>query len=170
MWPCNIFLLLDGITKLDCKISFVVQSLSCVWLFATLWTEAYQASLSLTVLGVFSNSCPLSRWCHPTVSFSVAPFSSCPQSFPALGSFPMSQLFISGGQAIGVSASVLPVNIQSWFPLGFISLISLLSKGLTRVFSSTTVQFSSVQLLSCVWLFATPWIAARQASLSIRKH
>ena len=70
---------------------------------------------------VYSNSCPLSQWCHPTTSSSVIPFSSCPQSFPALGSFPMSQFFASGGQSIGVSASasVLPMNIQDWFPLGW---------------------------------------------------
>ena len=96
---------------------------------------------SLSLRGC-SNSCPLSQWCHPTFSSSVAPFSSCPQSFSALGSFPKSQLFTSGGQRIGASApaSVLPMNIQGWFPLGFTGLISLLSKGPTRVFSSTTVQ------------------------------
>ena len=92
--------------------------------------------------GVYSNSCPLSPWCHPTTSSPVVPFSSCPQSFPASGSFPMSQLFTSGGQSIGVSASVSvpPMNMQSWFPLGLTGLISLLSKGLSRVFSSTTIQ------------------------------
>ena len=88
---------------------------------------------------VCSNSCPLSQWCHPTSSFSVALFSFCLQSFPALGSFTMSWLFASGGQSIVASASILPVNIQYWFPLGFTSLI-LLSKRLSRVFSSTTVQ------------------------------
>ena len=77
--------------------------------------------------GVYSNSCPLSRWCHPTISSSFIPFSSCPQSFPASGSFPMSQLFTSGGQSIGVSASasVLPMNTQDWFPLGLTGWISL---------------------------------------------
>ena len=91
---------------------------------------------------VHSNSCPLSRWCHPTISSSVVPFSSCPQSFPESGSFPMSQLFTWGGQSIGVSASasVLPMNIQDWFPLGWTGWISLLPKGLSRVFSNTTVQ------------------------------
>ena len=84
------------------------------------------------------NSCPSSRWCHTTISFSVAPF-SCPQSFPSSGSFPMSQLFASDGQSIGASASVLPVNIQGWFPLRFTGLISLHSKGFSRVFSSTTI-------------------------------
>ena len=90
--------------------------------------------------GACSNSCPLSLWCHPTISSSVVPFSSCLQSFPMLGSFLMSQLFTSGSQSIGASASVLPINIQSWFPLGWTGWISLLTKGLSRVFSSTTVQ------------------------------
>ena len=92
--------------------------------------------------GVYSNSYPLSWWWHPTISSSVVPFSSRLQSFPALGSFPMSQFFASGGQIIGVSASasVLPMNIQDWFPLGWTGWISLQSKGLSRVFSNTTVQ------------------------------
>jgi len=94
---------------------------------------------------------PLSQWCYPTISFSVIPFSSCPQSFPALGSFPMSQLFEWGGQSNGVSAStwVLPMNTQDWSPLGWPGLISLQSKGLSRIFSNTTVQkhqFFSAQL------------------------
>ena len=86
--------------------------------------------------GVYSKSCPLSGWCHPAISSSVAPFSSCPQSLPASGSFPMSQLFPSGGQSIGVSAlaSVLPMSIQDWFPLGLTGLISLQSKGLSIIF------------------------------------
>ena len=89
----------------------------------------------------YSNSCPLHRWCHPTISSSVIPFSHL-QSFPASGSFPMSWLFESGGHNIraSASASVLPMNIQNWFPLGLTGLISLLSKGLSRVFSNTTVQ------------------------------
>ena len=91
---------------------------------------------------VFSDSCPLSQWCHPTISPSVIPFFSCPQSFPPSGSFPMSQLFTSGGRSIGVSAStsVLPMNTQDWSPLGWTGWISLQSKGLSRVFSNTTVQ------------------------------
>ena len=91
--------------------------------------------------GVCSDSCLLSGWCHPTISSSVAPFSSCPQSFPASGSFPVSQFFTSGGQNVGTwaSASVLLMNIQVWFPLGLTGLISLLSKELSRVFFSTTV-------------------------------
>ena len=103
--------------------------------------------------GVYSNPCPLSQWCHPTISSSVIPFSSCPQSFPASGSSPMSQLFASGGQRIGVSASisVLPMNTQDWFPLEWTGRISLRSKGLSIVFSNTTVQnhqFFSAQLSS----------------------
>ena len=91
---------------------------------------------------VYSNSCPLSQCCHPTISSYVIPFSSCLQSFPASGSFPMSQFFSSGGQSIGVSAStsVLPVNTQDWSPLGWTGWISLQSKGLSRVFSNTRVQ------------------------------
>ena len=91
---------------------------------------------------VHPNPCPWSRWCHPTISSSVVPFSSCPQSFPASGAFQTSQLFASGGQSIGVSASasVLPINTQDWSPLGWAGWISLQSKGLSRVFSNTTVQ------------------------------
>ena len=87
-----------------------------------------------------SNSCPSSWWCHPTISSSVIPFSSRLQSFPASGSFPVSQFFASGGQNTGVSASVLPMNIEDWFPLGWTGWVSLQSKGLSRVFSNTTVQ------------------------------
>ena len=102
---------------------------------------------------VYSNSCPLSQWCHPAISSSVGPFSSCPQSLPAPGSFPMSQLFAWGGQSTGVStsASVFPVNTQDWSPLGWTGWLSLQSKGLSRVFSNTTVQkhqFLSTQLSS----------------------
>ena len=91
---------------------------------------------------VHSDSRPLSPWCHPAISSSVVPFSSCPQSLPASESFPMSQFFASGGQSIGVSAStsVLPMNTQDWSPLGWTGWISLQSKGLSRLFSSTTVQ------------------------------
>ena len=89
---------------------------------------------------VHLNPCPSRRWCHPTISSSVVPFSSCLKSFPASGSFQMSQLFTSGGQSIGVSASDLPMNAQDWSPLGWTDWISLQSKGLSRVFSNTTVQ------------------------------
>ena len=103
--------------------------------------------------GVHPNPCPLSQWCHPTISSSAVPFSSCPQSFPASGSFAVSQLFTSGSQSIGVSASTsgLPMNTQDWSPLGWTGWISLLSKGLSRVFSNTTVQkhqFFGAQLSS----------------------
>ena len=106
----------------------------------------------------YSNSCPLSRWCHPTTSSSAVPFSSCLQSFPASRSFLMSQFFTSGGQSIGVPASVLPKNIQDWFPLELTSWISLQSKGLSRVFSNTIVQkyqFFSAQL--SLWSNSHPY-------------
>ena len=100
--------------------------------------------------GVYSNSCPLSRWCHPIFSSAVIPFSSRHQSFPASGSFPLSQFFTSGGQSIraSASASVLPMNIQDWFPLGWTGWISFLSKGLSRVFNNTVQkhQFFCTQL------------------------
>ena len=101
--------------------------------------------------GVHPNPCPLSQWWHPTILSSVVPLTSCPQSFPASGSFPMSQLFASCEQSIGVSAStsVLPMNTQDWSPLGWTGWFSLQSKGLSRVFSNTTVQkhqFFSAQL------------------------
>ena len=110
----------------------------------SLWPHRLQHNrppCPLPTPGVYTNSCPLSRWCHPTISSSVIPF-SCLQSFPASGSFLMSQFFASGGQSIGVSASasVLPMSIQDWFPLGWTGCISLQSKGLSRVFSNTTVQ------------------------------
>ena len=103
--------------------------------------------------GVHPNSCPLSQWCRPAISSSIVPFSSCPQSLPASGSFPVSQLFAWGSQSIGVSAlaSVLPLNTQDWSPLGWTGWISLQSKGLWRVFSNTTVQkhqFFGAQLSS----------------------
>ena len=112
-----------------------IQSLSHIRLFATLWTAARQASLSITNSRSYSNSCPLSQWCHPTISSSVVTFSSCLQSFRASRSFTMSQLFASSGQSIGDSASVsvLPVNIQDWFPLELTGLISLQSKGLSNL-------------------------------------
>ena len=96
-----------------------VQSLSLVWLFATPWIEARQASLSITNSRVYSNPCPSSRWCHPAISFSVVPFSSCPQSLPASESFPMSQLFAWGGQSIGVSAlaEFLKIPLTTTIPL-----------------------------------------------------
>ena len=125
-----------------------VRSLSHVRLFAIPWNAARQASLSITTPGACSNSCPLSWWCHPTISSSVIPFSTCLQSFPASGSFPVSRLFTPGGHSTGASAlaSVLPVNIQDWFPLGLTGLISLLSKGLSRVLQHHS---SKASILRC---------------------
>ena len=101
-----------------------------------------------------TNSCPVSQWCHPTISSSVDPFSSCPQSFPASGSFQMSQLFASGGQSIGISAltSDLPMNTQDWSPLGWTGWISLQSKGLSRVYS--TPQFKSINSSALSFLYS----------------
>ena len=139
--------------------------LSHVQLFATP-QHARPPCPSLTP-AAFSNSCPLSRWCHPTISSSVVPFFSSFQSLPVSGCFPMSPLFTSGGQIIGASASAsaLPMNIQAWFPLGLTGLISLQSKGPSRVFFSTTDgkhQFFGAQpsLWSnshiCTWLLKRP--------------
>ena len=118
---------------------------SCSVVSNSLWPHGLQYTrlcCSSPTPGTYSNSCPESQWCHPTIWSSVIPFSSCLQSFPASGSFPMSQFFASGGQNIRVSASasVLSMNIQEWFPLGWTGLISLQSKGLSRIFSNTTVQ------------------------------
>ena len=124
------------------SVSQSVQSLSCVQFFATPWSAAHQASLSITNSRSLLKLMLSSWWCHPTISSSVVPFSSCLQSFPASGSFPVIQFFTSGGQSIGESASpsVLPMNIQDWFPLGWTGWNFLLSKGLSRVSSNTTVQ------------------------------
>ena len=123
-----------------------VQSLSRVRLFATHGLQHARSPCVSPTAGVFSNSRPLSRWCHPTISSSVIPFSSRLQSFAESGSFQMSQFFKSGGQSIGVSASasVLPMNIQEWFPLGWTGSISLLSRGLSRVCSCLEVHSSAL--------------------------
>ena len=140
---------LSVILRSRCAVAMIpwgsVESLSRVWLFATPWTAARQASLVIgpsPMRRVYPVSRPLSQWCHPTISSSVIPFSSRPQSFPVSGSFKMTQLFTSGGQSIAVSAStsVLPVNTHDWSPLGWTGWISLQYKGLSRVFSTTTVQ------------------------------
>ena len=132
-----------------------VQLLNCVQLYATPWTAAHWASLSFTISQSLLNSCPLSQWCHPAIPSSVTPFSSCPQSFPASESYPTSQLFASSGQSSGASAStsVLLKNIQDWFPLGLTGLISLQSKGLLGVFSSTinSLVFSLVYDPALFW-------------------
>ena len=103
--------------------------------------------------GAYSNSCPLSQWCHPTISSSVIPFSSCPQSFPSAGSFQMSQLFAPGGQSIGVSnsTSVLPMNTQDWSPIGWTGWISLQSKQLSRVFSTPQFKSTNSSVLSFLY-------------------
>ena len=129
--------------------------------------------------GIHTNSCPSSQWCHPAISSSVVPFSSCPQSLRASESFPMSQLFASGGQSteVSASASVLPMNTQNWSPLGWTGWISLQSKGLSRVFSNTTVQkhqFFGAQLSShkyikkillLYWLCQSLWLCGPQQTL-----
>ena len=119
-----------------------VQSLSCVLLFATPWIAAHQASLSITNSRSSPSLTSMSQWCHPAISSSVVPFSSCPQSLLASGSFPMSQLFAWGGQSTGVSAlaSVLPKKSQGWSPSEWTGWISLQAKGLSRIFSNTIVQ------------------------------
>ena len=129
-----------------------VQMLSPVWLFTTPCTAACQASLSITNSRIHPNPCPLCRWCHPTISSSVVRLSSCPQSFPTSGSFPVSRLFVSAGQSIGVSAStsVLPMNIQDWFPLGWTGLISLQPRDSQESFP--TPQFKRINSLAFSFL------------------
>ena len=139
------------------------QSLSRVRLFATPWTAAYRPPCPSPTPRVHPNPFPSSWWCHPTISSSLIPFSSCPQSFPASGYFQMSQLFPSGGQSIGVSAStsVLTMNTQEWSPLGWTGWISLQSKGLSRVSpahppkkeSSPTSQFKSFNSSALSFLY-----------------
>ena len=132
----------------------VVQSLSHIQLFATPWTTACQASLSFTISGVCSNSCPLNQWCYPTISSSVIPFSFCFQSFPASGSFLMSQLF----------TSVLLMNIQNWFPLGLTGLISLQSKGLSQVSNITTQKHQIFGIQTSLWSNSHQRTSARAAA------
>ena len=136
-------------TSVLLQIIVVIQSLSCDWITPRALQHTRPPCPPLSP-GVCSNACPLSRWCHPTISSSVSPLSSCPQSFPELGSSPVCQLFTLGGQSIEASTSalVLPLNIQDWFPLWLTGFISLLSKGLSEVFFSTTIrkyQFFSTQ-------------------------
>jgi len=131
-----------------------VQLLSHVQFFASPWNIAHQASLSVTNSRSLPNSCPLSRWCHPTISSSVVSFSSCPQSFPASRSFQMSQLFPSGGQSIGVSAStsVLPMNTQDWFTLGWTGWIAWQFRDSQG--SPPTRQFKSINSLVFSFLYS----------------
>ena len=129
----------------------VVQSLIHVWLFVTHGLQHAKLPCPSSTPWACSNSCPSGQWCHPPISSSVIPCSSCLQPFPASGYFLMSQLFTSGGQSIGASTSVLPINIQDLFPLGLIGLISLQSKEFSSVFSNTIVQkhqFFGTQLSS----------------------
>ena len=141
------------------ELSLWTQPIFCLLLFFSrsevfdsLWSHALQSSrlpCPSPCLKAYSNSCPLSRWCPPTILSSVVPFASCLQPFPASGSFPVSQFFTSGCQSIRVSASVsvLPMNIQGWLPLGLTGLISLQSKGLSRIFSNITVQKHQLRTL-----------------------
>ena len=129
---------------------------SCLTLCDHHWLQQTRLPYPSLSPRICSNSCPLNWWCHPTISSSVIPFSSCLQSFLASGSFPMSELFASDGQSIGssslASASVLPKNIQGWFPFGLTGLISLLSKGLSRIFSSTTIwKYQSFGTQPSLW-------------------
>ena len=135
--------------------SLSVQSLSYVWLFQPHGPQHTRPPSPSPTPGVHPNSCPLSRWCHPAISSSVVPFSPCPQSFPASRSFQISQLFASGGQSIGVSASasVLPMNTQDWSPLGWTGWISLQFKGLSG--SSPTPQFKSINSSPLGYLYST---------------
>ena len=151
--PCFFFYVLNGNKKIYLAFGVNIKycsQFSCSVMSDSLWPHVLQHSRILCPLptpGACSNSCVSSWWCHPTISSSVVPFSSCLQPFPVSGTFPMSQLFASDGQGIGASASVLPMNIQEWFPLRWTGWISLQSKGLTRVFSNTTVHhFFMVQL------------------------
>ena len=129
-----------------------VRQFSCSVMYDSLWPHEPQHArppCPSPTPGVHPNPCPSSQWCHPTISSSVIPFSSCPQSFPSSGSFQMSQLFASGGQSVGVSASasVLPVNTQDWSPLGWTGWISWLqSKGLSRVFNTAVQNINSSAL------------------------
>ena len=149
------------------RILDAVQSLSPVWLCDPMSCSMSRLPCPSLSPGVCSNSCSSSQWCHPTITLSVVRFFSCPQSLPALESSPRSWLVSSSGQSIGASASAsaLPMNIQDWFPLGWTGLLSLQSKALSRVFSSTTLQkhqFFSIQpsLWSdshiCAWLLEKP--------------
>jgi len=148
---------------LYCIQNKLFQSLSHVWLFNSMDCSTPGFPV-LHHLPQFAQPHLMNQWCRATITFSVAHFPSCPQCFPASGSFPMSWLFTSDGQTTGTSASVFPMNIQGWFPLRLTGLISLISKGLSRVFSSTTVQkykFFGAQPLwpnsyICTWLLEKP--------------
>ena len=143
---------------------YKISQFSCSVMSNSFWTHGLQHArppCPSPTPGVYSNTRPLSWWCHLTILCSVAPFSSCLQSVPASGSFQMTQLFISGGQSIGVSAStsVLPMNTQDWSPLGWTGWISLQPKGLSRVFSNTqfkSINSSVLSFLYTTWLLEKP--------------
>ena len=150
---CSVCMWRECASCSDLMVSVVVQLLSHVQLFVTSWTAALQDSLSISISQSLLKLMSVETVMPSNHLILCCPFSSCPQSFPASGSFPMRRLFVSGGQSIGASASALvrPMNIQDWFPLGLTGWISLQSQGLSRVFSNTTVQkhqFFSVQLSS----------------------
>ena len=150
VWPFYIFLLWDCSCLAIRNFSRCsVQLLSHVQLCDPMNCSTPGFPVHTPTSGACSNSCPSSRWCHPTISSSVIPFSSHLQPFPASVSFPMNQFFASGGQSVGASASILPMSIQDWFPLRLTGLISLQSKGLSRVFSNTTVQKHHFTSLCC---------------------
>ena len=177
IWQCilleDMFLLLKKLLTNSVILKYMSASVqfSCRVVSDSLWPDGLQHTrlpCPSSTPRVDSNSCPLSQWCHPTISSSVVTFTSCPQSFLASESFQLSQFFTSGGQSIGVpaSTSVLPMNIQDWFHLGWLCGISLQSKGLSRVFSNTTVQkhqFFNAQLFSLsnshihTWPQEKPW-------------
>ena len=148
-----------------------VQSLSHLWLFATPWTTAHQASLSITNSRSPPKPMSMESVMPSGISSSIVPFSSCLQSFPATGSFPMSQFFASGGQSIGVSASssVLPMDIQDWFPLGLAGLISLQSDGLSKVFN-TTVQKHQVDTVRIKLHWNFPGVPVVKTVLPMQGH
>ena len=168
--PCGEFKALNG---KDNSIFVLKSAIKCIGNKVIQFSSVAQLCLTLKPHGlqhakppcpsstprVYSDSCPLSQWCHPAISSSIVPFSSYPQCFPASGSFPISQFFTSGGQSIGVSASasVLPMNIQDWFSLGWTVWISLQSKGLSGVFSNST--FKSINSLALSFLYSPTLIS-----------
>ena len=159
-----------SVLKLTVQSISSVQLLSRAWLFVTPWTVAHWLPCPSPISGAYSNSCPLRQWCHPTISSSVVPFSSYLQSFPTSGSFQMSQFFASGGQSIGVSASasVVPMNNQDSFPLGWTGWISLLSKGLFFFFFLSLVVFVIHWHESAIDLHIFPVLIPAPTSLSTR--
>ena len=151
VWRPLVMLLITEFNRVICLLHCIVQLLTHVQLFVTHELQPTRIpwpSLSPTAC---SNSCPLSQWCHPTISSSVVPFSSCPQSFPALRSFLMSQFFISGGQSVGASASVLPMNIQDWFHLDWLVCSPCSPRDCQQ--SSPTPQFESINSLALSFLY-----------------